>query len=130
MSFRAILLANLTTALGNTSVSSSAELPFSAADVPLYTKNMKKVYLDVDNTSKTELFTVLGSDKIYTTETTINGYLTVDAKNTLSDIDTIHTIVQNSRFAVANCYLRDCDLITEYTDDRITYNYLFTFFKV
>lgn len=130
MSFRATLLANLTPALTSTTVSTSAELPFSAADVPLYTKNMKKVYLDVDNTSKTELFPVLNVDKLYATEVIVNAYLTVDAKNTLADIDTINTIVQNSRFAVANCYLRDCAVSTEFVDDRITYNYQFRFLTI
>jgi len=56
MAIRDTLLANLTTSLSSTNVSVSSELPFTAAGVPLYEKNMKKFYLDVDNTDTREIF--------------------------------------------------------------------------
>jgi hypothetical protein len=54
----------------------------------------------------------------------------VDAKNPLADIQTIEDRIANSRFSVANAYLRDCTVGTEYTDDRITYTYEFRFLTI
>jgi hypothetical protein len=130
MAFRDTLLANLTVALANTSVSTSSELPFTAGDVPLFTKNMKKLYLDVDQTQRALLFPTLDRSNLYNTETTVTAYLCVDAKNLLPDMATIESRIINSRFSVGNAYVRDCTIGTEYTDDRITYNYQFRFLTI
>jgi hypothetical protein len=130
MSLRDTLLANLSVALSTTSVSVSQELPFSAADIPLYLKNMKKLYVDVDQIIQTELFSVFGIHKLYTAEIVVNAYLTVDAKNALSDIATINNIVQHSRFAVQGAYVRDCEIVTNFVDDKLSYNYIFRFLTI
>ncbi len=127
---RNTLLANLSTSLTGTNVSVSSELPFSAAGVALYDKNMKKLYLDNDQNERTQLFSTIDNNDVFQQEILVNGYLTVDAKNEPGDISNVITKVVNSRFSVANCYLRECGVTNEYNDDRITYNFEFRFLTI
>ena len=130
MAVRDTLLANLAVALAPHSVSVSSELPFTAAGVALYDKNMKKLYIDVDRNATTELFSTLTDDDVWQQEITVNGYLCVDAKNQLSDIDAVIGHVFNSRLSVANCYLRECEVTNEYSEDRNTYTFEFRFLTI
>ena len=130
MAVRDTLLANLAVTLANTNVSTSSELPFTSAGVALYDKNMKKLYLDVDKNARTELFSTLDNNDVWQQEIIVNGYLTVDAKNQPTDIETVVDRVVNSRLSVANCYLRECSVTNEYADDRNTYTFEFRFLTI
>jgi len=130
MAIRDTLLANLTTSLSSTNVSVSSELPFTAAGVPLYEKNMKKFYLDVDNTDTREMFLTLDDNDVFEREITLTGYLTVDAKNQPSDIDTAVNAVINSSLSVADCFTRECAVTDEILDDRINYTFEFRFLTI
>lgn len=130
MAIRDTLLANLAVALAPHSVSVSSELPFTAAGVALYDKNMKKLYIDVDRNATTELIPTLDYNDVFQQEITVNGYLSVDAKNQPSDINTVIDHVFNSRLSVANCYLRECEVTNEYAEDRNTYTFEFRFLTI
>ncbi len=130
MAIRDTLLANLDVSLGNTNVSISSELPFTAAGVALYEKNMKKLYLDVDNTDTREMFLTLDNNDVFEREVTITGYLTVDAKNQPTDIESVVNNVINSRLSVANCFVRECAVTDEIFDDRINYTFEFRFLTI
>jgi len=130
MAVRDTLLANLAVTLANTNVSTSSELPFTSAGVALYDKNMKKLYLDVDKNARTELFSTLDNNDVWQQEIIVNGYLTVDAKNQPTDIETVVDRVVNSRLSVANCYLRECSVTNEYAEDRNTYTFEFRFLTI
>ena len=130
MAVRDTLLANLATTLANTNVSTSSELPFAAGGIALYEKNMKKLYLDVDKNKRTELFSTLDDNDVWQQEIIVNGYLTVDAKNQPTDIQTVIDAVVNSRLSVANCYLKECAVTNEYAEDRNTYTFEFRFLTI
>lgn len=130
MAIRDTLLANLSTSLSSTNVSITNELPFSAAGVPLYEKNMKKFYLDVDNTDTREMFLTLDNNDVFEREVTLTGYLSVDAKNQPTDIETVVNTVINSRLSVADCYVRECAVTDEILDDRINYTFEFRFLTI
>ena len=130
MAIRDTLLANLAVALTPHTVSVSSELPFTAAGVALYDKNMKKLYLDAEQNATTELFSTLDYNDVFQQEIIINGYLSVDAKNQPSDIDAVVGHVFNSRLSVANCYLRECRVTNEYIEDRNTYIFEFRFLTI
>ena len=130
MAVRDTLLANLAITLANTNVSTSSELPFTSAGVALYDKNMKKLYLDVDKNNRTELFSTLDNNDVWQQEIIVNGYLTVDAKNQPTDIETVVDAVVNSRLSVANCYLKECAVTNEYAEDRNTYTFEFRFLTI
>jgi len=130
MTVRSTLLANLSVSLGNSSVSTSSELPFTAGGIALYDKNMKKLYLDYDQNNRVELFSTLDYNDVFQQEITVNGYLTVDAKNQPSDIDTVINTIVNSRLSIANCHLRECGVTNEYSEDRNTYTFEFRFLTI
>jgi len=130
MAFRDTLKANLDIALASTNVSVSAELPYSSAGEALYLKNMKFVYIDEDNISKTVLFPTLDKSDITETTTTVTAYLAVDAKNDLSDIDTIISSILNSRNAVSGQTVNECVMTTDIEADVLTYTFNYNFITV
>lgn len=130
MAIRDTLLANLSVSLATSNVTTSSELPFDAAGVALYDKNMKKLYLSYDQTEVTEMFSTLDNNDVPQREISLNAYFSVDAKNLPSDIDTIVSRVLNSRLAIANCFVKECNLTNDFTEDRLTYNFSFRFVTI
>jgi hypothetical protein len=130
MAFRDTLKANLDIALASTNVSVSAELPYSSAGEALYQKNMKTVYLDEDNISKTVMFPTLDKSDVIETTTTVTAYLAVDAKNDLSDIDTVVASILNSRNAVSGQTINECEMETDIEADVLTYTFNYNFITV
>lgn len=127
MAYRETLKANLDVALANSNVSVSAELPWDSAGEPLYAKNMKKLYLDKDNILREPLVFTLDYHPVNSVITTVTGYLTIDAKNPIGDIDTITDKIINSRNSVANILIKSCDMTTSFNADQLTYQFDFTF---
>ena len=130
MAIRDTIKANLDVALAAHSVSVSAELPFTSGGEPLYFKNMKHVYIDEDNIDKTELINCLDNNDVIQTQTTVTGFLSVDAKNLPSDIDTIVSNILISRNAVTNQTVKECEMETEMDADRLLYTFNFNFITV
>ena len=130
MAIRDDLKANLDVSLAGSNVSVSSELPYSVGGETLYNKNMKHFYLDEDNIEVTELFSCLDNNDVNQTETTVQGFLSVDAKNQPGDIDTVITNILNSRNAISNQTIRECEMTTENTNDVITYTFDFRFVTV
>tara|TARA_R110000744_G_scaffold159306_5_gene275444 strand:- start:6424 stop:6816 length:393 start_codon:yes stop_codon:yes gene_type:complete len=127
MAYRDDLLANTSVSLASTSVSVSQELPFDSAGVPLYEKNMKKLYIGEDNTAREPLIPVLDFNPVENVVTIVTAFLTIDAKNPLTDIDTITAAVINSKNSISNQITRNCAMVTDFTDDRLTYQFEFEF---
>lgn len=130
MAIRDTLKANLDVALASSNVSVSSELPYSSGGEPLYFKNMKTLYLDEDNIDKTELFNNLDNNDVFETTTTVTGYVSVDAKNSPSDIDTIVSDILASRLAVSGQTVRECEMSTEIDADRLLYTFNFNFITI
>jgi predicted nucleotidyltransferase len=130
MAIRDNLKANLDVSLAGSNVSVSSELPYSVGGETLYNKNMKYLYLDEDNIEVTELISCLDNNDVNQTETEVTGFLSVDAKNQPGDIDTIITSILNSRNAISNQTIRECEMTTENENDVITYTFNFRFVTV
>jgi hypothetical protein len=130
MAIRDNLKSNLDVSLSGSNVAVSSELPYTTGGEALYNKNMKKLYLDEDNISKTEMINCLDNNDVIETETTVTGFLSVDAKNQPGDIDTIVASIINSRNSISSQVIRECEMTTENTDDVITYTFDFRFVTV
>lgn len=124
---RDTLLTAITSNLATTSCTVSSELPWVQGDQPLYSINMKKFYLDEEQISKTVYIETLDDNKQYQTETTMEGFLQVDAKNPLSDIDTVISGILNSKGAIPSTTVAECEYTTETENDRITYTFEYRF---
>jgi hypothetical protein len=89
---RTELLNYLTANLTGT-ISPSKELPFEEGNNPLYTRNMRRVYLDEPNTEMDTLIPTLGTTRINQKITTVRLFLVVDAKNRNADLDAAISVV-------------------------------------
>lgn len=127
---RDTLLTQITTNLSSTSVSVSSELPFENGGVPLYTRNKKTFYLAEEEIEKTTLYKTMDGNQIDQTVTTIVGYLCVDAKNPLTDIDTIISNVISAKSSITSTVEADCEYSTETEGDDLTYIFEYTFVTV
>jgi hypothetical protein len=108
----------------------SSELPWDSGGSPLYINNKKHFYLSAENKDVTELFNTLDQNDVMTTETTLNGYLTVDAKNQPSDIDNIIANVLLARNVITSTTTSESSVTIGIEDDYITYEFLYRFVTV
>jgi hypothetical protein len=127
MSLRTDLLANVTTALSGSSVSVSSELPWSSGGTELYRKNKKKFYLSETDQDITQLQSTLDTNDVFQTENSLQGFITVDAKNQPADIQTVVSAVLNSRLSVSDYFVRECEASSETEGDEITYTFEYRF---
>jgi hypothetical protein len=124
----------LTAITANTNFTSnctvSSELPWDSGGSPLYINNKKHFYLSAEDKDVTELFSMLDATDVMQTETTLTGYLTVDAKNQPGDIDTIVANVLLARTTIANTTTSESLVETSLEDDYITYEFQYRFVTV
>ena len=131
MAIRDDLIAQITTNTAFTSnVSVSQELPFESGGSPLYEKNMGTIYVDEQQISVDELYSTLDQGVVNQTTTTVNAYLSVDAKNEFNDIDTVVANLLIARNAVAGTITSTSDYETGISDDVITYTFEYEFITV
>ena len=131
MSKRSDLITQITTNLsGHSNISISSELPFDSGGNPLYEKNMNTVYVDEQELTVETLYKTLDSANVNQTTTTINAYLSTDAKNQFNDIDTVVANLLIARNVISNTLESNSDYETEITDDVITYTFEYNFITV
>jgi hypothetical protein len=130
MAIRDDIIANVTTQLASLSVGVTSELPFDSGGTPLYVKNKKHFYISEASQDNTQEYSGLDGSSFTETETTLTGYIAVDAKTQPSDIETVVERCIASKNVVSGNYIRECDLDTEIIDDRIDYTFEFRFVKL
>lgn len=128
MSVRSDLITQITTNLGgHANFSISSELPFISGGNPLYTTNMNTVYVDEQQIEKETLYVTLDSGNVESTVTSINAYVSTDAKEQFSDIN---TVVSNLLLA-GDVISSTTDVLKTYetaiADDVITYTFEYNF---
>jgi len=131
MSKRSDLITQITTNLsGHSTFVLSEELPFESGGTPLFEKNMNTVYVDEEELLVEQLYRTLDQGNVNQTTTTINAYLSTDAKNQLSDINTVVANLLIARNAITSVTDSNSDYETEITDDVITYTFEYNFITV
>lgn len=116
--------------LGTVTVSS--ELPWTDNNVPLYLKNLKKVYVDVDNITIEPFITALNGLNISNEVTSVRLYFANDAKVLLPNYS---EVVQNLREAkdittIDGVNRRDCTVTTSIENDVLVTELEFRFTKL
>ena len=131
MSKRSDLITQITTNLAaHTDFTVSQELPFDSGGIPLYDKNLKTIYVDEQEIAVEELYSTLDQGVVNQTTTTINAYLSVDAKNQLTDIDTVVANLLIARNVVTGTVDSTSDYETDIAEDVITYTFEYNFITV
>ena len=72
-------------------------------------------------------YRTLDQSNVNTTVTTVNAYLSVDAKNQLSDINTVVANILSARNVVGSTLDSASDYETDIEDDVITYTFEYNF---
>jgi len=67
------------------------ELPWDSNGQPLYEKNFKRIYVDQDQVSQETLIAVLNGSGVINQTVTVSAYVTTDAKNTPSNLNSLIT---------------------------------------
>ena len=128
MTVRSDLLTQLSTNLAaHTNIKLSLELPWETGDNPLYLQNMKTVYVDEEQINVEQLYRTLDQSNVNSTVTTVNAYLSVDAKNQLSDINTVVANILLARNKIVSTTDSSSDYETETEGDVITYTFEYNF---
>lgn len=131
MAIRDDLITQITTNIAaHSNVSISQELPFDQSGVPLYNRNLTTIYVDEQQINVEELYSTLDQGVVNQTTTTVNAYLSVDAKNEYSDIDTVVANLLIARNVVTGTVTSESNYETEITDDVITYTFEYNFITV
>lgn len=102
----------------------SEELPWSQNNLPLYLKNMKKVYVGATEQEQSILFATLDNVDVDQNLLTTRAYLAVDAKNTPSQLDQLITniLTAKSNTGVVS-FDEESDYSVEQDEDRIIYTF-------
>jgi hypothetical protein len=122
---RTELLTAITTAVSTfTQFAVSTELPWEQNGTPLYSKNMKKIYVDRERNEQTTLFAFLNSPDIYQDDLICEVYLAVDAKNTPSQLDSVISAIMNAKKATS---VINFGVESDYTVDKQEDVLIYTF---
>jgi hypothetical protein len=124
---RTQLLAAITTATSTlTQFAVSQELPFEQSGTALFLKNKKRIYVDEERREQTTLIALLNATDIYQDDLITNVYLSVDAKNTPSQLD---SVVSKILSAKANTGIVNFGVESDYSVDKqedvLIYNFEF-----
>ena len=119
---RTELLTYLTAQLSG-SIKTSQELPFQEGTNPLYLKNARRVYLDEPYTEQETLLPTLGSLQINQRTTVVRWYLSMDAKNRNTDLDSALTILGGAKdiTTITGVFTRLFDYTITIDNDRVVY---------
>ena len=130
MTIRNTLLGNVTTAVTGSSIGVSTELPFTASGQQLHIKNKKTFYLGEANQDVTTLFATIDRNDVFQTETSLTGFIAVDAKNIPTDMETVVNSVLLSRQSIDNQSVNECSVTIDIQDDILIYTFQYRFVTV
>lgn len=108
------------------------EQPWSENGLPLYLKNLKKVYAGEENITQEPLLTTLDALDIPTEVTTVTVYLACDAKQIPSNFNQAVQVVREARgiTTVGAVNRRECDITKSYENDVLVTEIEFRFTKL
>lgn len=124
---RSELLTAITTAISTlTQFAVSQELPWEQNGQSLFRKNMKKIYVDRTTQVESTLIPTLDHSNIHTDELTTQAFVSVDAKNPPSQLDSLISAVLacRDRTGIVNI-TADSDYTLDKTEDVLTVNFEF-----
>jgi len=124
---RTELLSAITSATSTlTQFAVSQELPWEQNGTPLYRKNMKKIYVDNARVEQTTLIPTLNGGEVFQNDLITEVYLSVDAKNPPSQLDSaiIKILGTKSTVNVVN-FGSESDYTVDKDEDVLIYTFEF-----
>jgi hypothetical protein len=108
------------------------EQPWTENDIPLYLKNLKKVYVSQDSVEIVPLFATLDGLDIPSEVTTVTVYLACDAKQTPPNLDQVIAAVKTAKniTTITGVNRRECSVVSSYDNDLLITELEFKFTKL
>jgi|TARA_R110000796_G_scaffold41788_1_gene103683 hypothetical protein len=127
---RSQLLTQIITNVANSNISVSQELPWNSGGQVLYLKNKKHFYLDEEQESREDFIKTLDKNDVEQKTITLNGYLTVDAKNQPGDISSVVANIIAANSVITTTIDNSVEVTTEIDNDDITYTFEYNFITI
>ena len=127
---RSQLLTQIITNVANSNISVSQELPWNSGGQVLYLKNKKHFYLDEEQESREDFIKTLDKNDVEQKTITLNGYLTVDAKNQPGDISSVVANIIAANSVITTTIDNSVEVTTEIDNDDITYKFEYNFITI
>jgi hypothetical protein len=124
---RTELLSAITTAISTlTQFAVSTELPWEQNGTALYTKNKKKVYVDLERMEETTLIPTLNGGEVFQNDSICLVYVAVDAKNQPSQLDSLISKILGAKNStgIVN-FGTESDYTLDIQEDVLTYTFEF-----
>jgi hypothetical protein len=108
----------------------SRELPWASSGTPLYVKNAKKIYVDLEQTTNDPLIGTLDGLVITNTVNVVRLYFSNDAKILPAGYNDAISVLKNAKDTdlITGAQRRECLISTEFIEDLLvtTVEYRFT----
>jgi hypothetical protein len=124
---RSELITQITSAISTlTQFAVSSELPWQQDGQPLYIKNKKKVYVDNDTKVESVMIPVLTFNNIMEDEIVTQAFVSVDAKNTPTQLDSLVTKILGVKdsLGIVN-FSTESDYTADKQEDVLIYTFEF-----
>lgn len=110
----------------------STDLPFDESNTPLYTKNIKRIYVDREQFSSEPVIQTLGGVNINNETTSVTVFFAVDAKTPLTSYNTVVSTIKGVKdiTTVAGVHTRSATVETEYQNDLLITQVVITFTRI
>jgi len=107
----------------------SQELPYSSSGVPLYIKNVKRIYVDRTQFSNEPLIVTLDGTQVDSEIASVRVYFASDAKQLPPNYDTVVTSLRAGKdtAAITGVTRRDCVISTTFEEDLLVTELEFRF---
>lgn len=124
---RTQLVQAITTAISTlTQFAVATELPWEQGGLPLFRKNMKRVYVDREHLEETTLLPTLDGSDVFQNDLITNVYLAVDAKNPPSQLDSAITQILSAKDSTGiTNFGVESDYTLDKQEDVLTYTFEF-----
>ena len=110
----------------------SDELPFSNSGTEVYFKNLRRIYVDMDQYEVTAFIPLLNSPDIDQEVITVKAYFTTDAKQASAEYSQIVQLIRLAKdsIVIPHGFRKDATSITEYKNDLMLTTVEYTFTKL
>jgi hypothetical protein len=108
------------------------ELPWDSSGSPLYLKNVKRIYVNVDQVTEELVYATLNGVCINNEITTVSAYFACDAKQLPSNYETLVSGIRSAKNTtdISGVSRRECDVTTTFESDMLVTEFEFRFINV
>lgn len=114
------------------SFSLSQELPYDSSGVPLYIRNVKKIYVDLAQYNDDTLIKTLDGAHVYNEITSVKVYFTADAKQLPANYESLISLLKGAKDAdtITGANRRECLVSTSFQEDLLVTELEYRFTKL